>query len=271
MNRVMRLGVLVFLPLVLSAQTLSAQANPVLIQKSKVENPKQLSSTQADPKIVVDRFYREYVNGKYWRDLKTWVDPATYDQLSRVKMFDVEPFTDAQVNTWSYTIGKPRIKGKQAEVPVRLMVGLRRAEAARNLTIVLRNNSGRWQIRNVIYSPKPLPSGEPNDLLHLWKPSKSALSDSEAIDLIAKLPEVQKMRQAVENYAGEKLKLGISIDELATASNPVTTVGVYEYHSDHRTTLQRFLVNTQTREIRVQDRLTGGSISLAQWRNQKDQ
>jgi hypothetical protein len=232
MNSVRRLGFTALLPVILIAQTLSTQA--VVIYPIKAENTKQLSSTQPDARSVVDQFYREYVTEKrYWRDLKALIDPATYDQLSRVEMFDVEPFTDAQVRTWSYTIGTSLIKGKQAEVPIRIMVGLRRAEVARNLRIVLRNNSGRWQIRNVIYSPKPLPSGEPNDLLHLWKPSKSALSESEAIDLIAKLPEVKQMRQAVESYQGEKLKLGISIDESATASNPVTTVGVYEYHSEH--------------------------------------
>lgn len=257
MNTFTKLGLTVIAPLLLSA-TQSVAALP------NIQAQSNLTQTQPNPRSVVDQFYKRYVANKYWRDLKDLIDPATYDQLSRVKMFDVEPFTDAQVRTWSYTIAKPRIKGNQAEVPIRLMIGLHRAEAPKNLTIVLRKNADRWQIRNVVYSAKPLPSGEPNDLLHLWKPA--SLSEDAIVDLIAKLPEVQQMRKAVESYQGEKLKLGISIDESATATNPVATVGVYEYHTDHRTTLQRFLVNSQTQEIRVVDPMTSRSISLEQWR-----
>lgn len=257
MNTFAKLGLIAIVPLLLSA-------TQSVITTSNAQAQSSLTQTSSNPRSVVDQFYKAYVANKYWRNLKDLIDPATYNQLSRVKMFDVEPFTEAQVPTWSYTIGKSRIKGNQAEVPIRLMVGLRGAEAPRNLTIVLRKNTNRWQIRNVIYSAKPLPSGEPNDLLHLWKPT--SLSEDAIVDLIAKLPEVQQMRKAVESYQGEKLKLGISIDESATTTNPITTVGVYEYHTDHRTTLQIFLVNSQTQEIRVVDRVNGRSISLEQWR-----
>lgn len=252
MNTFTKLGLIAIAPLLFSATVgtiPTAQAQSTLTQ------------TQSNPRTVVDQFYRSYVSKKQvWKDLKDLIDPATYNQLSHVEMFDVEPFTDAQVRTWSYTIGTPRVKANIAEVPIRLMIGLRRSEAPRNLTIVLCRNSDRWQIRNVIYSSKPLPSGEPNDLLHLWKPKKAALSEAQVLDLINALSEVKQMRQAVENYQGEKLKLGISIDESATAVNPVATVGVYGYHTDHRTTLQRFLVNAQTQEIQVVDRVNGRSI-----------
>lgn len=267
MTRFTRFGLMVIASVVLINQPLVTNAHQASVFLAQAEKP----ATQSNPKAVIDQFYRAYVSqNKTWRDLKELIDPATYNQLSRVERFDVEPFTDAQVRTWTYTIGTPTITGNQAKVPIRLMVGLRRAEVPRNLTIVLRKNSDvfskreRWQIRNVIYSAKPLPSGKPNDLLSLWKPK--LLSDDAIVDLIAKLPEVQQMRKAVESYQGEKLKLGISIDESATASNPVATVGVYEYHTDHRTTLQRFLVNAQTQEIRVVDPLTSRSISLEQWR-----
>lgn len=70
------------------------------------------------------------------------------------------------------------------------------------------------------------------------------------------------MRKAVESYQSEKLKLGVSIDEPATAEHAVAPVGVYKYHIDHRTTLQRFLVNSQTQEIQVAGSTTRRSFSL---------
>lgn len=174
MNTLTRLGLIAIAPLCLSA-TQSTLACPT------AQAP--LTQAQSHPRSVVDQFYKAYVANQYWRDLKDLIDPATYAQLSHVKMFDVEPFTDAQVQTWSYMIEQPRIKGNEARVPIRLMIGLRGASAPRDLTIVLRKNGQRWQIQNVIYSTKPLPSGEPNDLLHLWKPETS-VSENAIVDLI---------------------------------------------------------------------------------------
>ncbi|MCU0548887.1 MAG: DUF3828 domain-containing protein [Leptolyngbya sp. Prado105] len=163
MSTFTKIGLLALLPFLCISTTQSAIAAPTA--------QATLTQARSTPRSTVDQFYKAYVSrDQLWRDLKQFIDPATYAQLSRVKIFDVEPFTDSQARVWSYTIGKPQIKGNEARVPLRLMVGLRRAEAPRNLTIVLRKNGDLWQIRNVIYSTKPLPSGEPFDLLHLWKP-----------------------------------------------------------------------------------------------------
>jgi Protein of unknown function (DUF3828) len=265
MKKTVQIGCLALLvPLVLSPTVV---AQPISPQQSTKSRP-----VQANPISVVDQFYQEYITKKRsWRDLKAAIDPATYEQLSRVQQFDVEPFLDAQVSAWSYQIGTTQIKGNEALVPVQLMVGLRRAEVARNLTIVLRNNQNRWQIRNVIYSAQPLPSGEPNDLLHLWKPAQ--LSDSEILERVRKLPEVQQIQRAIAQYAKknpqEKIRFGMRIETQATASNPEATVVVYESHPTHRSTVQRFLVNPKTREIRVVDRLTSRPISLQEWRDRR--
>jgi Protein of unknown function (DUF3828) len=160
-NRLINLGLI-------SACLFTGTAAPIVLAKPAV------NQSQSDPKVVLDQFYKQYLPkaNKSWRTMRELVDPATYDQLSRVKFIDVEPFIDTQAGLQSYTIGKPRIQGNQATVPVQLMIGLRPPGTRRDLTLILRQNSSRWQIRNVIYSPKPLASGEPNDLLHVWKPDK---------------------------------------------------------------------------------------------------
>ena len=129
--------------------------------------------TNADPRTVVDRFYHEYiVREAPWQVLQAYIDPETYEQLSQVTLFDADPITNAQVPVWEYAVGDARITGDTAQVEVQLKVELRQPPPTfnRQMTVVLQNNSGQWQIRNIIYAPEPLPSGEPNDLLHIWKP-----------------------------------------------------------------------------------------------------
>lgn len=141
---------------------------------SSPSDPNQPSeATNADPRTIVDRFYHEYiVREAPWQVLQAYIDPETYEQLSQVELFDADPITNAQVPVWEYAVGDVRITGDTAQVEVRLKVELRQPPPTFNryMTVVLQNNGGRWQIKNVIYSPEPLPSGEPNDLLHIWKP-----------------------------------------------------------------------------------------------------
>lgn len=153
----------------------SQPSTPPVVVVSPTSSPSAPAGQQdgSDPRSVVDQFYNAYVfQQKTWEQLKDYLDPNTYQQLSQVTQFDADPITNAQVPTHEYRLGESRITGDTAEVIVRLKVELRQPPPNfnREMTVVLQNYQGRWQIQNIIYSPEPLPSGEPNDLLHIWRP-----------------------------------------------------------------------------------------------------
>lgn len=155
--------------------TVTTSAPPVQASPS----PQVVAQNSSEPRSVADQFFKAYVLEKTpWQQLQTYLDPDTYAQLSQLKGYDSDPFTNAQEPAFDYTLGDAQMQGDTAEVEIRFKIGSRQplpTEFGNPKTVILQNNNGQWQIENIIYSAATDPSGQPNDLLHGWMDNQKAL------------------------------------------------------------------------------------------------
>ena len=138
--------------------------------------PQIVAQNSDEPHAVVDQFYQAYVFQKIsWRQLQSYIDPDTYQQMSQFKGYDSDPFAATQEGIFDYLIEDSRVTGNTAEVDIRFKTGSRAPSPnfGRAITVVLQNNAGQWQIKNMIYGTDS--TGKPDDLLHSWMESQKYL------------------------------------------------------------------------------------------------
>lgn len=154
------------------APTTTASAPPTQVSSA----PQIVAQNSDEPRSVVDQFYQAYVFQKIsWRQLQSYIDPDTYQQMSQFKGYDSDPFAATQERVFDYLIEDSRVTGNTAEVEIRFKTGSRAPmpNFGRAITVVLQNNAGQWQIKNMIYGTDS--TGKPDDLLHGWMESQKYL------------------------------------------------------------------------------------------------
>jgi hypothetical protein len=166
-----------------SSPTVTAATPPTAISQPTTDPSPSLrvadqvaDQGKSEPRAVVDQFYQAYVLEKTpWQQLQEYLDPDTYQQLSQFKAYDSDPFAATQERVYEYSIDGSRITGNTAEVDIRFKTGGRAPspDFGRSITVVLQNNDGQWQIKNMIYGTDT--AGQPNDLLHSWVEDQKAL------------------------------------------------------------------------------------------------
>ena len=98
--------------------------------------------------------------------------------------------------------------------------------------------------------------------------TQPALTQRQAVDRIAALPEVVAFDKQIDHLSGGKVRVAVEV-ECDVLTNGAWSLGVYEDHDDHDLIWHWFRVNATSGAITVSN-LDGDYEPLAAWRAHPD-
>jgi len=94
------------------------------------------------------------------------------------------------------------------------------------------------------------------------------LDEKTALNLVWKLPQVQRKAREIQRLSKGTIKVGAVVDGSPTPDDPYYTVRIFEDQPDHDSTIYWFRVSSGDRTIEVLDVIENKYISLEAWREQ---
>ncbi|MBD2439940.1 hypothetical protein [Nostoc sp. FACHB-110] len=91
------------------------------------------------------------------------------------------------------------------------------------------------------------------------------IDDKTALNLVWKLPQVQRKAREIERLSRGAIKVGAVVDSSPTPDEPYYVVRIYEEQPDHDSTIYWFRVSSTNRVIEVLDLIENKYISLKEW------
>jgi hypothetical protein len=94
------------------------------------------------------------------------------------------------------------------------------------------------------------------------------INQKKALDLVWKLPEVQRKAREIERLSKGSIRVAAIVDGSPTPNEPYYSVRVFEDQPDHNTTIYWFRVLSPSGKIQVLDILENKYITLEAWKEQ---
>ncbi|ALF54882.1 hypothetical protein ACX27_21940 [Nostoc piscinale CENA21] len=94
------------------------------------------------------------------------------------------------------------------------------------------------------------------------------IDEETALNLVWKLPQVQRKAREIVRLSKGTIKLGVVVDGSPTANEPYYTVRIFENQSDYDSTIYWFRVFNNNGLIEVLDVIENKYISLDEWQEQ---
>jgi hypothetical protein len=94
------------------------------------------------------------------------------------------------------------------------------------------------------------------------------LDEKTALNLVWKLPQVQRKAREIQRLSKGTIKVGAVVDGSPTPNEPYYTIRIFEEQPDHDSTIYWFRVSSVNRMIEVLDVIENKYISLEAWREQ---
>ncbi|RAM49170.1 MAG: hypothetical protein C6Y22_22645 [Hapalosiphonaceae cyanobacterium JJU2] len=92
------------------------------------------------------------------------------------------------------------------------------------------------------------------------------LDEKTALNLVWKLPQVQRKAREIEKLSQGKIRVAAKIDSSPTPEAPYYTVQIYENHIDYIDTIYWFRVLNPSGDIQVLDIIQNDYVSLEAWK-----
>ncbi|MCC5638910.1 hypothetical protein LC593_24385 [Nostoc sp. CHAB 5844] len=96
----------------------------------------------------------------------------------------------------------------------------------------------------------------------------SEVDEKTALNLVWKLPQVQRKAREIERLSKGSIKVGAVVDGSPTPNEPYYTIRIFENQPDHDSTIYWFRVFSTSGVIEVLDVIENKYISLDEWREQ---
>jgi hypothetical protein len=94
------------------------------------------------------------------------------------------------------------------------------------------------------------------------------LDEKTALNLVWKLPQVQRKAREIQRLSKGTIKVGAIVDGSPTLNEPYYTIRIFEEQPDHDSTIYWFRVSSTNRVIEALDVIENKYISLEEWRQQ---
>lgn len=94
------------------------------------------------------------------------------------------------------------------------------------------------------------------------------LDEKTALNLVWKLPQVQRKAREIQRLSKGAIKVGAIVDGSPTPNEPYYTIRIFEEQPDHDSTIYWFRVSSTNRVIEALDVIENKYISLEEWRQQ---
>lgn len=94
------------------------------------------------------------------------------------------------------------------------------------------------------------------------------LDKKTALNLVWKLPQVQRKAREIKRLSRGTIKVGAVVDSSPTPDEPYYTIRIFEEQPDHDSTIYWFRVFHANRMIEVLDVIDNKYISLEEWKEQ---
>ncbi|AFY40871.1 hypothetical protein [Nostoc sp. PCC 7107] len=94
------------------------------------------------------------------------------------------------------------------------------------------------------------------------------IDEKTALNLVWKLPQVQRKAREIERLSKGTIKLGAIVDASPALNEPYYTIRIFENQSDYDSTIYWFRVFNDSGVIEVLDLIENKYISLDEWREQ---
>ncbi|EHC09683.1 hypothetical protein [Fischerella thermalis] len=93
-----------------------------------------------------------------------------------------------------------------------------------------------------------------------------AIDEKTALNLVWKLPQVQRKAREIERLSKGKIRVAAMVDGSPTPEAPYYTVQVYENHVDYIDTIYWFRVLSPSGDIQVLDIIQNEYVTLEKWK-----
>jgi hypothetical protein len=94
------------------------------------------------------------------------------------------------------------------------------------------------------------------------------LDEKTALNLVWKLPQVQRKAREIQRLSKGTIKVGAIVDASPTPNEPYYTIRIFEEQPEHDSTIYWFRVSSTHRVIEALDVIENKYISLEEWRQQ---
>ncbi|MBU7581621.1 MAG: hypothetical protein KAF91_01690 [Nostoc sp. TH1S01] len=127
------------------------------------------------------------------------------------------------------------------------------------------SQSSKHDIKQVLVSSQKLSELNTANIVKFAEVSQQ-INEETALNLVWKLPQVQRKAREIARLSKGTIKLGAVVDGSPTANEPYYTIRIFENQPDYDSTIYWFRVNNNTGLIEVLDLIENKYISLDEWR-----
>lgn len=126
----------------------------------------------------------------------------------------------------------------------------------------------RKKLDHQLVAPQTLAAINTNELMNIARTSRE-IDEKTALNLVWRLPLVQKKAQEIESLSRRTIKVSALIDSVPSPNEPYYTVRVFEDDpNNYNFTIYWFRVHSFSGEIEALDMVDNQYVSLKEWQEQ---
>ncbi|BAY18690.1 hypothetical protein NIES2109_52970 [Nostoc sp. HK-01] len=129
------------------------------------------------------------------------------------------------------------------------------------------SQSSNYDVKPRLITAQTLSELKPANIVKVAEVSQQINEDT-ALNLVWKLPQVQRKAKEIERLSKGTIKLGAIVDGSPTPNEPYYKIRIFENQSDYDSTIYWFRVFNDSGLIEVLDVIENKYISLDEWREQ---